>query len=179
MIRRRRLGFTLIELLVVLSIIGIAASLVGPVALQQYERSKVTQEREQLLRLLNDLQFQAYTEFKNIHLMTKNNQMIVKTGSEISNDLFMQSIESKNTSIDEYEQNNQSNDGISIQKASNDTIIAHFNSIEFKNQSIELNSHGFWSNDFFYWFEASNERSVALNMPRIEQDTQEASDASR
>ncbi|WP_258239969.1 type II secretion system protein [Pseudidiomarina homiensis] len=145
MTRRRRLGFTLIELLVVLSIIGIAASLVGPVALQQYERSKVTQEREQLLRLLDDLQFQAYTEFKSIHLMTKNNQMIVKTGSS----------------------------------ASNDTIIAYFNSIEFKDQSIDLNSHGFWSNDFFYWFEASNERSVALNMPRIEPDTPEASDASR
>ncbi|WP_258807325.1 type II secretion system protein [Pseudidiomarina sp. CB1] len=145
MTRRRRLGFTLIELLVVLSIIGIAASLVGPIALQQYERSKVTQEREQLLRLLDDLQFQAYTEFKNIHLMTKNNQMILNTGSS----------------------------------ASNDAISVHFNSIEFKEQSIELNSHGFWSNDFFYWFEASNERSVALNMPRIEPDTPEASDASR
>ncbi|CAM5225681.1 pilus assembly FimT family protein [Alishewanella longhuensis] len=53
-------GFTLIELLVVLAISGLLMSLVGPVAIEQYERSQFLKEREQLLRILEHSRSQAF-----------------------------------------------------------------------------------------------------------------------
>lgn len=74
-------GFTLIELLVVMAIIAIAASLIGPVALNQYERSKATAEREALLRLLDHYRFQAYSQNRAYTITTTTtNQLIIQKG---------------------------------------------------------------------------------------------------
>lgn len=181
----RRLGFTLIELLVVLSIIGIAASLIGPVAIQQYERTKVTEEREQMLRLLNELQFQAYTEFKRIHLTTNEGQMTIYGASMDSFDDLKDSFDDKRglndtsrASIEPFSASNnskkRSND---TTKVSNNTIIINMEFIDFKKSSYDINSHGWWSKESFVWFEGSNERSVQLNMPRIESGNEEVGNA--
>lgn len=67
----RTRGFTLIELLVVMAIIGIAASLIGPVAMTQYERSKQTAEREQLLRVLDQYSFLSYSRNQDYWVRTE------------------------------------------------------------------------------------------------------------
>ncbi|MFC0445726.1 type II secretion system protein [Pseudidiomarina halophila] len=128
---RRRWGFTLIELLVVLTIVGVAASLIGPVAIEQYERTKVTQEREQLLRIIDDVTFRAYTEFQHFELEVEGNQWLLKSGS-------------------------------------NEPTIHKFDFIEFKRQSFDVNSHGFWSNDLLFWLEGERQRQTRLNPERIE-----------
>ena len=177
-------GFTLIELLVVLSIIGIAASLIGPVAIQQYERTKVTEEREQMLRLLNELQFQAYTEFKRIHLTTNGSQMTIygasidsfddtkssfdtKTGSrnatKVSNGTF---VASKNDKIGSNETNGgsiESNKGSikSIRgsnepkKGSNDTYESSNNTIIINMEFIEFKKASYDINSHGWWSKES------------------------
>ncbi|RUO74563.1 prepilin-type cleavage/methylation domain-containing protein [Pseudidiomarina sediminum] len=64
-------GFTLIELLVVMAIIAIAATLIGPVAINQYERSKQTAEREQLLRMLDQYSFLSYSRNQDYWVRTE------------------------------------------------------------------------------------------------------------
>lgn len=97
---RRRWGFTLIELLVVLTIVGVAASLIGPVAIEQYERTKVTQEREQLLRMIDDVTFRAYTEFQHFELEVEGNQWLLKSGSNEPKIHKFEFIELKRQSFD-------------------------------------------------------------------------------
>ncbi len=53
-------GFTLIELLIVLTILGLAASLVGPLTVRQVDKINVVKERQQLFALIEEIAFQSY-----------------------------------------------------------------------------------------------------------------------
>lgn len=55
-------GFTLIELLIVLTILGLAASLVGPFTARQLDKIKVVKERQQLFSVLEDVAFKSFLD---------------------------------------------------------------------------------------------------------------------
>ncbi|GHG68115.1 hypothetical protein GCM10010919_17300 [Alishewanella longhuensis] len=48
----RQQAFTLIELLIVIMLMALLMSLVGPVAINQYERTRLVEEREHFLRIV-------------------------------------------------------------------------------------------------------------------------------
>lgn len=58
--KKHHRGFTLIELLIVLTILGLAASLVGPFTARQLDKIKVVKERQQLFSLLEDIAFNSF-----------------------------------------------------------------------------------------------------------------------
>jgi prepilin-type N-terminal cleavage/methylation domain-containing protein len=76
----RQHAFTLIELLVVMAIISIAATLIGPLALNQYERSQQTAEREALLRLLDHYTFTAYSHNQDFTLVSDGQTLTLYEG---------------------------------------------------------------------------------------------------
>lgn len=147
-------GFTLIELLVVLVIIGIAASLIGPVALSQYDRSKATAEREALLRLLDHYKFQAYSQNRAYTLTTNANQLLIQKGQPPLDNL-------QQFRVDE---------GLGE--------VIEFEYLSFPGQRLALNRHGFWAPDTLRWQEGERELDRELNMKLVEL-SQEVSNATR
>ncbi|KFZ29172.1 hypothetical protein IDAT_05720 [Pseudidiomarina atlantica] len=145
-----RRGFTLIELLVVLAIIAIAATLVGPLAFTQYENSQRTAEREQLLRLINEYTFAAYSRNQNFTLTTANTDFSIEKGQP-------------SLALGGTPQGGQPFLG---ENGSGIKVI--FEYLEFPEQRIYLNRHGFWQPNELRWYEGDNERSVQLNMRLIE-----------
>ncbi|MCH8502470.1 MAG: type II secretion system GspH family protein [Aliidiomarina sp.] len=73
-------GFTLIELLVVLAIVGLLASLVGPVGFQQYERVRAIEEREQLYRLLEAARFDAFNKKQPLTFALRDREIVIWRG---------------------------------------------------------------------------------------------------
>lgn len=73
-------GFTLIELLVVLAIVGLLASLVGPVGFQQYERVRAIEEREQLFRLLEAARFDAFNKKQPLTFVLRDHEVMIWRG---------------------------------------------------------------------------------------------------
>lgn len=57
---KQQQGFTLIELLIVLTILGLAASLVGPFTARQLDKIKVVKEQQQLYSVLDDIAFKSF-----------------------------------------------------------------------------------------------------------------------
>lgn len=86
-------GFTLIELLVVMAIIAIAATLIGPVALNQYDRSKQTAEREQLLRVLDHYSFLSYSQNRDYRVRTEAQNLSVFTQADADTAVFEHTFE--------------------------------------------------------------------------------------
>ncbi len=148
MMTRRRHGFTLIELLVVMAIISIAATLVGPLAVNQYDRSKQTAEREALLRLLNHYTFNAYSQNQAYTLVTEDNKIVIHRGQP---------------SVDKSWQED-------ADAVSNETF--EFEYLVFPTQQIRLNRHGFWQPSVIEWLEGERELSKELNMQLVESDAQ-------
>ncbi|MDN7124463.1 type II secretion system protein [Pseudidiomarina terrestris] len=150
-------GFTLIELLVVLVIIGIAASLIGPVALSQYDRSKATAEREALLRLLDHYQFQAYSQNQAYTLTTHTNQLLIQKGQP--------SVDKKGLPfVDNLQQSGGE--------------VVEFDYLSFPGQRLALNRNGFWTPANLRWQEGERELGRELNMTLIELG-EEVSNATR
>lgn len=75
-------GFTLVELLVVLAIVGLLASLVGPVGFQQYERVRSIEEREQFYRLIDQVRFDAYQKQQPLRMSLDTNRIEIWRGRE-------------------------------------------------------------------------------------------------
>tara|TARA_Y100001973_G_scaffold54012_1_gene79920 strand:- start:1180 stop:1659 length:480 start_codon:yes stop_codon:yes gene_type:complete len=148
MMTRRRHGFTLIELLVVMAIISIAATLVGPLAVNQYDRSKQTAEREALLRLLNHYTFNAYSQNQAYTLVTEDNKIVIHRGQP---------------SVDKSWQGD-------ADAVSSETF--EFEYLVFPTQQIRLNRHGFWQPSVIEWLEGERELSKELNMQLVESDAQ-------
>lgn len=142
MMARQRRGFTLIELLVVMAIIAIAATLIGPLAVNQYDRSKQTAERETLLRLLNHFTFTAYSRNQSYTLVTDEEQMVLYQGTGPR----------AATAATEDDQAQQWT----------------FEYLRFPQQEIRLNRHGFWQPNLIEWLEGEREMSTELNMQLIE-----------
>ncbi|MGQ4276506.1 type II secretion system protein [Pseudidiomarina sp. E22-M8] len=147
-------GFTLIELLVVMAIIAIAASLIGPVALNQYERSKATAEREALLRLLDHYRFQAYSQNRTYTITTTPNQLLIQKGQPL---------------LDKW---GEGSAGAGLSEA------VEFEFLSFPQQRLVLNRHGFWAPDTIAWREGERELAHELNMELIESG-EEVSNATR
>ena len=61
-------GMTLVELLIVFSILGLLASLVGPAAYRQVERTKSQEEWLMLRRAVRDLGFNSYTNGESVQV---------------------------------------------------------------------------------------------------------------
>ncbi|RUO46658.1 hypothetical protein CWE21_10915 [Pseudidiomarina aquimaris] len=148
MMTRRRHGFTLIELLVVMAIISIAATLVGPLAVNQYDRSKQTAEREALLRLLNHYTFNAYSQNQAYTLVTEDNKIVIHRGLP---------------SVDKSWQGD-------ADAVSSETF--EFEYLAFPAQQIRLNRHGFWQPSVIEWLEGERELSKELNMKLVESAAQ-------
>ncbi|WP_411360711.1 type II secretion system protein [Pseudidiomarina salilacus] len=146
----QRRGFTLIELLVVMAIIAIAATLVGPLAFNQYESSKRTAEREQLLRLISEYTFFAYSRNQNFTLTTATTDFSIEKGQP--------SLAGGGTPQGGQPFLGEKGNGIKLM----------FEYLEFPEQRIYLNRHGFWQPNELRWYEGDNERSVQLNMQLIE-----------
>lgn len=153
-----RRGFTLIELLVVMAIIAIAATLVGPLAFAQYESSQRTAEREQLLRLINEYTFNAYSRNQNFTLTTANTELHLEKGQPtLAGGPTPQG-------------------GQPFLEGNGRDINVMFEYLAFPEQRIYLNRHGFWQPNELRWFEGDNERSVQLNM-RLLESGEEGDDA--
>ncbi|CAB0151169.1 hypothetical protein PSI9734_01582 [Pseudidiomarina piscicola] len=162
-------GFTLIELLVVMAIIAIAASLIGPIALNQYERSKATAEREALLRLVDHYRFQAYSQNQTYTLTTNSNQLLIQRGQPLVDNSGTQLIQRGQPPLD---------NSVQGRLAAGVGEVVEFEYLSFPGQRLTLNRHGFWSPAQLHWQEGSRELSHELNMQLIELG-EEGRDATR
>ena len=132
---RRVPGFTLVELLVVLAILGIALSLVGPFTINQLDKVKRAQEREEIRLLLNEWQFRAFNQRRAIELGFSGRQLLVSRGSAINRPQV--ELESQ---IASYE----------------------FAFSQFPSQSIIVNAHGYANYDQLQLLQG--EREFTLNI---------------
>ncbi|MGM0906966.1 MAG: type II secretion system protein [Pseudomonadota bacterium] len=65
---KRAHGFTLVELLVVMVIMGSVLALVGPLTVNQLDKVERTGQREELLRYVQQTQFNAITFRRSYHI---------------------------------------------------------------------------------------------------------------
>lgn len=146
----RQRAFTLIELLVVMAIIAIAATLVGPLAVNQYEKSQQTAEREALLRLLKHYTFNAYSSNQAYTLVADGKKISIHRGQP---------------SLD------KSREGLEDEESGE---AWEFEFLRFPQQEIWLNRHGFWQPNVIEWLEGERELSTVLNMQLVESGVSDA-----
>ncbi|RUO62598.1 type II secretion system protein [Pseudidiomarina insulisalsae] len=139
-----RYGFTLIELLVVMAIIAIAATLIGPVALNQYQRSQQTAERETLLRLLDHYTFTAYSHNQSFTLLADGPKIVIHKGLP---------------PLDKWREGSA---GAGLVQA------LEFEFLRFPQQQMVLNRHGFWQPAVLEWREGERAQNTTLNMALVE-----------
>jgi len=65
---RRDSAFTLVELLIVLTILGLLLGLVGPLAVDRFEKAQAQEEWLTLERTVSSLAFRAYAEGRSVEL---------------------------------------------------------------------------------------------------------------
>lgn len=74
LVSKFKTGFTLIELLVVMAVLGIVMSLVGPLALNSFEKAQARIEIMTLTRWMDDLSYRAFLSHQDVILELKGKQ---------------------------------------------------------------------------------------------------------
>jgi len=75
-------GFTMIELLIVLAIMSTLMGLVGPLAINAYDKAQAKTEKYQLNNFINKLSYEAFTQGQTKRIDLEGNQVSIYAGEE-------------------------------------------------------------------------------------------------